>query len=94
MKSLSWFVLGLLGGFIAAHFVNKNPAGHDLLAEFDARLGEFTDRMGDAYRSQEAKFAGVLDDAQDAASDAVDAVKDAASDAVDAAKKTASNLTD
>lgn len=57
MKNLSWFVFGVLGGFIAAHFVNKNPNGAEVLAELDARIGEFTDRIGEAYRAEEARLA-------------------------------------
>lgn len=56
MKSLLWFVVGIAGGFVAAHVLNKNPRGHELLAEVDARISEFTDRIGDAYREQEARF--------------------------------------
>ena len=33
MKSVVWFVLGLAGGFVAAHLVNKDPRGHEVLAE-------------------------------------------------------------
>lgn len=58
MKSFLWFVIGVLGGFVAAHYVNKDPRGRDALAELDARITEFTDRMTDAYRAQEAAFAG------------------------------------
>ena len=58
MKNLVWFLLGIAGGFIVAHFMNKDPRGHELLAEVDARITEFTDRIGDAYREQEARFAG------------------------------------
>lgn len=68
MKSFLWFLLGVLGGFVAAHFLNKDPRGSEILAEVDARITEFTDRMGDAYREQEAKFAGALDDVKSAAS--------------------------
>ena len=57
MKKLSWFVFGVLGGFVAAHFVNKNPNGAEALAELDARIGEFTDRIGEAYRAEEARLA-------------------------------------
>lgn len=57
MKNLSWFVFGVLGGFIAAHFVNKNPNGAEALAELDARIGEFTDRIGEAYRAEAARLA-------------------------------------
>lgn len=56
MKNLLWFIVGIGGGFVAAHMLNKNPRGHELLAEVDARISEFTDRIGDAYREQEARF--------------------------------------
>ncbi len=87
MKNLFWFVLGIAGGFVAAHLVNKDPRGHELLAEVDARIAEFTDRMSDAYREQESRIGGFVDGVKDAASDATTSVKDAASDALDAAKK-------
>ena len=105
MKSLLWFVLGLAGGFVAAHLVNKDPRGHEALAEVDARITEFTDRIGEAYRAQEAKIDGIAAEVKDAAANALGAAKDAAADAVDAAgdaastaasaaKKTAAKLTD
>jgi hypothetical protein len=56
MKSLVWFVLGVAGGFVVAHFMDKDPRGHEVLAAVDARIAEFTDRMGDAYRQQEARL--------------------------------------
>ena len=105
MKSLLWFVLGLAGGFVAAHLVNKDPRGHEALAEVDARITEFTDRIGEAYRAQEAKIDGIAAEVKDAAANALGAAKDAAADAIDAAgdaastaasaaKKTAAQLTD
>ena len=57
MKSFVWFVLGTAAGFVLAHLVNKDPRGHEVLAEIDARISEFTDRMGDAYRDEQARFA-------------------------------------
>ncbi|MFV0319425.1 MAG: hypothetical protein ACK5IN_03465 [Microbacterium sp.] len=57
MKSLIWFLLGVVGGFVAAHLLDKNPRGHELLAEVDARIGAFTDRMTEAYREQESRSA-------------------------------------
>ncbi|GEB95445.1 hypothetical protein FHX68_0642 [Microbacterium lacticum] len=105
MKSLLWFVLGLAGGFVAAHLVNKDPRGHEALVEVDARITEFTDRIGEAYRAQEAKIDGIAAEVKDAAANALGAAKDAAADAIDAAgdaastaasaaKKTAAQLTD
>ncbi|WP_396656451.1 hypothetical protein [Microbacterium sp.] len=57
MKSLFWFLLGIAGGFVAAHLLDKDPRGHELLAEVDARISAFTDRMADAYHEQEARIA-------------------------------------
>lgn len=91
MKSVLWFVVGLAGGFVAAHLVNKDPRGHEVLAEVDARITEFTDRIGEAYRAQEAKIDGIAEDVKDAAANAVEAAKDAASSAVDAAKDVVKN---
>ena len=51
----------------------------------DARIGEFTDRIGDAYREQEARFSGLVEEAKDSAASAAGAVKDAAAEVADAA---------
>ncbi|QOC25589.1 ATPase [Microbacterium hominis] len=91
MKSVLWFVVGLAGGFVAAHLVNKDPRGHEVLAEVDARITEFTDRIGEAYRAQEAKIDGIAENVKDAAAHAVEAAKDAASSAVDAAADAVEN---
>jgi len=58
MKNVLWFLLGIIGGFVAAHLMNKDPRGHELLGEIDARISEFTDRLTDAYREQEARLGG------------------------------------
>jgi len=91
MSKVMWFVVGLAGGFVAAHYVNKDPRGHEVLAEVDARITEFTDRIAEAYHAQEAKIDGIAEDVKDAAANAVEAAKDAASSAVDAAKDVVKN---
>jgi hypothetical protein len=83
MKNVLWFLFGIAGGFVLAHLMNKDPRGHEILSDVDARITEFTDRIGDAYREQEARMAGLVDD-----------VKGAAAAAVDSAADTASKLTD
>ncbi|MFI8631979.1 ATPase [Microbacterium sp. NPDC077663] len=83
MKNVLWFLLGIAGGFVVAHLVNKDPRGQELLSEVDLRISEFTDRMADAYREQEAKIDGIVADAKDVAADVAGDVKDAASDLVD-----------
>ncbi len=56
MKTFLWFLIGVIGGFVAAHFMNKDPRGHDILAEVDARINGFTTVLSDAYRAQEARL--------------------------------------
>lgn len=94
MAKLFWFVLGLGGGFVLAHLVDKDPRGHELLGEVDARITEFTERIGDAYRAQESKLSDAIDQAKDAAASAVDAARVAASDAVDSVSSVARSSTD
>ncbi|MFT4229883.1 MAG: hypothetical protein QM602_06315 [Microbacterium sp.] len=60
MRSLFWFLLGIVGGFVAAHLLDKDPRGHQLLAEVDGRITAFTDRMTDAYHQQESRFADIV----------------------------------
>ncbi|MBP2435528.1 hypothetical protein [Microbacterium amylolyticum] len=55
MKNLSWFVLGIVGGFVVAHFMNKDPRGNELLASIDARISGFTDAITDAYHAEVAR---------------------------------------
>jgi hypothetical protein len=93
MKNVLWFLVGIAGGFVVAHLMNKDPRGHEILAEVDARITEFTDRIGDAYREQEARMSGLVDDVKDAAADAVESARAAASDAVDTAADAAKKLT-
>lgn len=91
MKSLLWFLLGVIGGFVAAHLMNKDPRGHEVLADVDARITEFTDRIGDAYREQEARMSGLVDSAKSAAGEAVDAARSTAADALESAADTATS---
>jgi hypothetical protein len=94
MRNLLWFVFGIAGGFVLAHLVNKDPRGHELLAEVDARITEFTDRIGDSYREQEARMSGLVDDVKDAAAEAAEAAMSAAAGVADAAADAAKKLTD
>ena len=94
MKNVLLFLFGVVSGFVLAHLVNKDPRGHELLAEVDARIGAFTDRMGDAYREQESRIAGPVDEVKDAAAGVTASVKDAASDAIASAKSTATDAID
>jgi ABC-type Fe3+-hydroxamate transport system substrate-binding protein len=70
VKSFLWFVLGTTAGFVLAHAVDKDPRGHELLAEIDSRINEFTDRVGDAYRDQQTRLNELVADVTDAAANA------------------------
>lgn len=94
MKKLLWFVFGIAGGFIAAHLMNKDPRGHEVLAEVDARISEFTDRIGDAYRAQEARIEGLAADVKDVAAEALDKAADAVSAALEKTSDAASDAVD
>ena len=80
MKTFLWFVLGIAGGFVVAHLVNKDPRGQEVLAEVDARISEFAAHIGEAYRAQEAKIDGLAAEVKDAASGAFESVTDAAAE--------------
>ncbi|WP_309064270.1 hypothetical protein [Microbacterium sp.] len=62
MKNVLWFLIGVIGGFVAAHFMNKDPRGQEIFAEIDARISEFTAILGDAYRAQDARLSDPADD--------------------------------
>ena len=94
MKNLLWFLFGIAGGFVLAHLMDKDPRGHEILADVDARITEFTDRIGDAYREQESRFAGIVDDVRDAAADAADTAAAAASEVLDSAQTAARKIAD
>jgi hypothetical protein len=94
MKNVLLFLLGIASGFVVAHLMNKDPRGHEILAEVDARITEFTDRIGDAYREQEARISGLVDDVKDAAAGAAASARSAASDVADTAADVADKLTD
>lgn len=61
MKNFLWFLIGVIGGFVAAHFMNKDPRGQDLLADVDARIAGFSAAFSDAYREQEARLVDPID---------------------------------
>ena len=94
MRNVLWFLLGVIGGFVAAHLMNKDPRGHEVLADVDARITEFTDRIGDAYREQEARFSGIVEEVKDAANEAYGTARAAADDAADSVKGAASDAVD
>ena len=76
MRNALWFTAGAAAGFVLAHVMNRDPRGHEVLAEIDARITEFTDRITDAYRDQRARLTDVVGDAAAAPAAAASAVID------------------
>jgi hypothetical protein len=62
MKNVQWFLIGVIGGFVAAHLMNNDPRGHEILAEVDARFNEFTGILRDAFRAEQARLTEPSDD--------------------------------
>lgn len=55
MKNVAWFLFGIISGFVAAHFMNKDPRGHELLASINSRISGFTGTMSEAYHAEVAR---------------------------------------
>jgi hypothetical protein len=87
MQKFVWFVLGATAGFVLAHFVDKDPRGHEVLTQLDARITEFTDRIADAYRDQQTRLgqaaSGLADDLVETATVAAQTTADAVRSAKD-----------
>ncbi len=43
--------IGVIAGFVIAHVVNRNPAGHEFFARANATLDTFVAGVRDGYRS-------------------------------------------
>ncbi|UCR89577.1 hypothetical protein [Mycetocola spongiae] len=58
MKNLFFLIVGIAGGFIVAHEINKTTRGKRFFAELDGRMREFGDTVADAYKEREAELQG------------------------------------
>lgn len=75
MKNVFWLVAGIGAGFVVAHQINKTHKGKQFFAELDARIKEFTDTVGDAYKEREAQLRDTVDTIVDEAEDVIDELK-------------------
>ena len=62
MKNFIWLVIGVVGGFIVAHELNKSQQGKQFFAELDAKAREFGEAISDGYRQREAELRAALGD--------------------------------
>lgn len=61
MSRAFWFVAGVVGGFIAAHEINKTERGREFFALINERTQEFTEAVSDAYRAYAAEAVHKVD---------------------------------
>ena len=63
MKNFFWLVIGVAGGFVVAHNLNKTHQGKQFFAELDAKAREFGEAISDGYRRREAELRAAIGDA-------------------------------
>lgn len=51
MQKFKWLIGGIALGFIAAHFVNQNPAGRKFFDQLNQGAKEFNDAFSSGYKS-------------------------------------------
>ncbi|MGD9606243.1 MAG: hypothetical protein AB7V10_02065 [Leucobacter sp.] len=64
MRRLSWLIVGVALGFVAAHFVNQTPEGRRFFERVNRGAREFGDAVASGYRVAEEEFSEALDDVE------------------------------
>ena len=64
MRRLSWLVVGVALGFVAAHFVNQTPGGRRFFDQVNRGVHEFGDAIAEGYRVAEEEFTDALGDVE------------------------------
>jgi hypothetical protein len=68
MHRIVWLLVGLVFGFVLAHFANRTPSGQRLLSTIDRGAREFKSAVAQGYHSREAEFASTIHDVESAIS--------------------------
>ncbi len=68
MKNFIWLVIGVVGGLVVAHELNKSQQGKQFFAELDAKAREFGEAISDGYRQREAELRAALGDTDETTS--------------------------
>lgn len=64
MRRLSWLIVGVALGFVAAHFVNQTPEGRRFFDRVNRGAREFGDAIAGGYREAEGEFSETLDEVE------------------------------
>lgn len=75
MKKVLWLTIGVVAGFVAAHYVSKTPQGKHFLDEVDAKTREFSGAVVDGYKARESELKAAVATAEEAISDLSKRVK-------------------
>lgn len=66
MYRIFWLIVGIVAGFIAAHFASRTPTGQRIFNQIDRGTREFTDAVARGYRTREAEFTSTIKDVEHA----------------------------
>lgn len=64
MRRISWLIVGVALGFVAAHFVNQTPEGRRFFERVNRGAKEFSEAVAEGYRDAEEGFSAALDDVE------------------------------
>jgi len=64
MRRMQWLLGGVVLGFVAAHFVNRNPEGRRFFDRVNRGLDEFGRAFAAGYREEESGAPDSLDDVE------------------------------
>jgi hypothetical protein len=65
MKNLLWMIVGIAGGFVLAHQINKTQEGRRFFTGVDAKAREFGAAVADGYHQREAELRKAIDEVID-----------------------------
>ncbi len=61
MKNGHWFLIGVVSGLVAAHFLNKDPRATEVLRDIDQRINEIGQTISEAYHERDATLTAADD---------------------------------
>lgn len=63
MKNITWLIVGVGLGFVAAHQISKTSEGRRFFDDVNSRAHEFSSAVLDGYKEREAELRSVIADA-------------------------------
>ncbi|MBX3093267.1 MAG: hypothetical protein KF680_01805 [Cryobacterium sp.] len=69
MDRIGWLIVGVIGGFVAAHQLNKTPQGRQFFSDVDSKAREFGSAVVEGYKAREAELRAAVAEAEDVIAD-------------------------